>query len=145
MSILQTIKDDQFQARKDRDAFRVSLLSSLYSEAATTGLNDGKRESTDKEVVKTINKFIGSIEECLAAGAQPDNLIKEKEILLSYLPAPVDQLTNDQLTGILANIIAEKNVTSPKEMSVVMATLKASYDGQYEGRVASDLVKKLLA
>ena len=148
MSILNQIKQDQLQARKDRDADKTKLLTTLYSEAANIGLNDGKRESTDKEVVKVINKFIGSIEETFTKykfAGDPTQLLAEKAILQSYLPTPVELMTSDQLRQCITNIIADNDVTSIKQMGVVMTRLKAEYDGLYDGKVANGIVKEMLS
>ena len=148
MSILQTIKDDQLSARKNRDALKTSLLTTLYSEAASVGMTASKRESTDKEVVKVIDKFIANIDECLQAGADAEKLLQEKTILQSYLPEPIPQLDIHTLRHAIANIIAKlldaNKVLSKKDMGTIMATLKADYEGQYDGTVANEIVKELL-
>lgn len=147
MSILNQIKQDQLQARKDRDANKTKLLTTLYSEAATVGLNDGKRESTDKEVVKVINKFLGSIEETFVKykfAGDPTQLLFEKAILQSYIPAPVNQLSETQLRDVLTSIIADSGITTVKQIGSVMSALKAKYADMYDGKVANSIIKELL-
>jgi uncharacterized protein YqeY len=139
MSLLQTIKRDQMQARKDKQAAKVTLLTTFYSEAANVGLNDGKRESTDAEVVATAKKFIKNIDETLAAyDGTATALLQEKQWLESYLPS---QLSEAEITDIVKGIIAENDGAN---MGVVMKALKDQYAGQYDGRVASTVVKGLL-
>ena len=56
MSLLHTLRQDALAARKARDAIAASLLVTLVSEAEMTGFNDGKRESSDVEVMATMKQ-----------------------------------------------------------------------------------------
>lgn len=67
---------------------------------------------------------------------------EEKTILNSYLPK---QLSEADLTIIVTNEIDANGYDSQKDMGKLMGFLKANYDGQYNGKVASDLVKSLLS
>ena len=150
MSLLQRIKDDQIQARKGAAAGRTgaplvaSLLTTLYSEAANVGLNDGKRESTDAEVIATIKKFIKGIDETLAV--RPDEgLLTERAILEGYLPK---QLSDHELHAAVVSIVEEIHavefVKNMKQMGRVMAALKERFGGQYDGKKASEFAKAAL-
>jgi len=145
MSILQEIKIDQMESRKQRDTIRANLLTTLYSEAAMVGFNDGRRESTDTEVLATIKKFIKNLTESLQAvkGSETIESVmnREMEILVSYLPI---QLTESQLTDIISNIVTAMESPSAKDMGKVMTLLKQQHDGQFDGKVASQLVKNIL-
>jgi hypothetical protein len=61
MSLIQTIKADQVQARKARSA-SASILTTLIGEAEMIGKNAGDRESTDEEVIAIIKKFIKNLD-----------------------------------------------------------------------------------
>lgn len=139
--LLNQIKSDQLAARRARDTLRASLLTTLYSEASTIGLNLGKRDSTDQEVIQVIKKFIKNIDECVNAGADPDDLLEEKKILEGYLP---NQLTEDQITDIVLNILNGLDETK-KNIGKVTGLLKADYAGQYDGATASKVIKSLLS
>lgn len=141
MSLLEQIRVDQIQARKNRDAERASLLTTLLSEAANVGLNDGKRETTDLEVIAVIKKFIKNIDETLAV-RDVEELRTERNILESYLPS---QLTEEELTQIVELYIeALVQPRSMKLMGTVMKHLRESYEGQYDGKLASNIVKRAL-
>ena len=147
MSLMETLRAKQLEARKNRNEIETNLLTTLVAEAAAKGKAAGNRESTDEEVVATIKKFLNGVNETLAALAvSSDGRVKvasiEKEILESFLPK---QLSEDELriaiTGIV-NTLPEKNA---KAMGKVMAELKANFAGLYDGAMASKLVKELLA
>lgn len=143
MSLLQTIKNDQLQARKDRLTAKASLLTTLYSEASMTGLNDGKRESTDPEVTATIKKFLKNVEESISVASPvvATQLLLEKKILEGYLPT---QLTEEQITNIVTTLISEIQNPTKNDVGNINKALKAQYSGQYDGKVASEIIKSLL-
>ena len=65
MTILESVKKAQLQARKEKRAVDASTLTTLIGEAEMIGKNDGNRASTDAEVVTVIKKFVKNIDETL--------------------------------------------------------------------------------
>lgn len=140
MTLLAKIKTDQFAARKDgSDKIKISLLTTLYSEAANIGLNNGKRESTDDEVMKVIQKFVKNLNECITAGQQLGNDISlyltEKSILEPYLPK---QLTSAEIEAFVIEYVRDGGKPA------AMKALKEQYAGQYDGGIASKVVDNLI-
>lgn len=144
MSLLSNIKAAQLQARKNRDAIATNVLTTLVGEAEAVGKNAGNRESTDAEVVAVVKKFIKNMDETLALINQPQavaDLQYERSIVSQYLP---QQLTSDQLKGILESLTNELNAHTLREMGKIMKVLKERFDGQYDGALASTLIKGML-
>lgn len=148
MSLLQQIKNDQLTARKNREVLKASLLTTLIGEAANIGKNDGNRETTDAEVVAVVKKFVKGLDEMITVAItytnkdKAEQSIAEKAILQVYLP---QQMSEAQLTAVIAEIKAEVGATNAKDMGKVMAGLKAKFDGQYDGKQASQLIKAALS
>ena len=141
MSLLQQIKDDQLQARKEKNQILSSLLTTLIGEAAMIGKNDGNRESTDAEVVAVIKKFIKNIDESLKV--KPDKVLPLEKIMLEgYLPK---QLSEQELRAKINDHIIFAELKGMQSMGKVMSHLKQNYDGQYDGKLASQIVKELLS
>lgn len=142
---MQTIKTQQLQARKDRATVKASILTTLIGEAAMIGKNDGSRETSDLEVVAVIKKFVKNIDESIKApsldAASYVRLVAEREILVGFLPK---QLNNADLLSTIYAIITEVNAKTPQDMGKVMKTLKAKHDGQFDGTIASALIKAAL-
>lgn len=152
MSILNTIKNDNVTARKSRDIITSSLLSTLYAEAVNVGKNDGNRETSDKETLAVIKKFIDGVNftidniDSVISDVKYEIAVKEREILSAYIEKfQPKQLTTEELTDIISGIVATLTEKSPKQMGVVMKTLKDSYDGMYQGNEASKIVKAVLS
>ena len=152
MSILNTIKNDNVTARKSRDIITSSLLSTLYAEAVNVGKNDGNRETSDKETLAVIKKFIDGVNftidniDSVISDVKYEIAVKEREILSAYIEKfQPKQLTTEELTDIISGIVATLQEKSPKQMGVVMKSLKDSYDGMYQGNEASKIVKAVLS
>ncbi len=144
--LLEKLQAASLEARKAQNTVAASLLTTLYSEAARVGKDQGNRVSTDEEVVAVVKKFSKNIDETLAALPEADarvaTLRVEKELLSAYLPQQLDEAGLRALVDELVGALADK---SPKQMGVVMAGLKARAGGQYDGAMASRLVKAALA
>lgn len=148
MTILDSVKRAQLQARKDKRAEDASTLTTLIGEAEMIGKNDGNRVSTDAEVVAVIKKFVKNIDETLnvvrkdtSKADRVEALTKEKSLLSTFLPK---QLNEDELRTILAGFISALPEKNPKAMGKVLASLKEQYAGQYDGALASKVTKELL-
>lgn len=144
MSLLQQIKADQLQARKDRDQIKTSALTTLMADAAAVGMNDGKRESTDLEVIAVVKKFIKTINEVIAVTDEETAkiYIHEREIYENYLP---QQLTPNELNEIINGIFETIPEISLKSMGPVMKELNQQYAGRFDGKYASQLVRDKLS
>lgn len=143
--IVHTIKENLLEARKAKDSNLISILSTLLGEVSVIGKNDGNRETTDAEAIRVVKKFIKNIDDTTIhfekESTEYTNLIKEKEILQQYLPK---QLTSEELIEIINQFLKQETITSLKQMGCVMKFLKENYNGRYDGKEASDIVKSLL-
>ncbi len=135
MTILDSVKKAQLQARKDKRAEDAATLTTLIGEAEMIGKNDGNRVSTDAEVVAVIKKFVKNIDETLNVVSKDSTKVdrvealgKEKALLSTFLPK---QLSEDELRTILADFIAALPEKNPKAMGKVLGSLKEAFAGQY--------------
>ncbi len=148
MSLLKQIQADQIAARKARDVRLTSALTTLLSEAANIGLNDGKRETADVEVIAVAKKFIKNIDEVLsyvtekAREEKCQTLIFEREIYSQYLPA---QMTEADITAFAQSVISTIDDPSIKSLGVVMKELNQKHAGKFDGKTASNVVRSLLS
>ena len=134
MTLMEQIKEKQITARKAGHSQDASLLTTLLGEAAMVGKNAG-RETTDQEVVAVVKKFIKNAEETIAALTSRNQdataLLAECSVLEQFLPL--------QLTELALQHLAE----SQKDMPTFMKHLKENYAGQYDGKLASTVAKKV--
>lgn len=145
--LLNKIKADQLAARKAKDGLATALLTTLIGDAEMVGKNAG-RLVTDEEVVAVIKKFIKNIDFGIASTKDVSNIdgsadyyvnqLKEKSILEQYLPQQLDMIR-------LKMVITDLSFKVGKSTSAIMKELKAQYAGKYDGKMASDIVKSVVA
>lgn len=138
--MLDIIKQKQLQARKSNDTVARNLLTTLLGEITTAQKNS--IAFIDADISSIVVKFIKNAKEM--ANLQTDEqkravAIAEIDILQSLLP---QQLTQDQLTQIINQIIVNESIT---KMGIVMKILKDRYNNQYDAQLASAIVKTKLS
>ena len=141
MSLLETIKKDQFEARKSKDAIKASLLTTLYSEASMIGKNAGNRETTDDETIKVIQKFLKGVNETIAILEKANNVaslgssVREKEILEAYLPKMATEAE-------VRATVSELKAMGATNIGEIMKLLKLRFGSALDGKMASQLAKE---
>lgn len=147
MTLIEQIKSKNLEARKAKLAAVVGVLTPLIGEAEMVGKN-ANREVTDAEVVQMIKKFIKNLDETIRVLGDNDPrtlaAMGEKHTLEQFLPKQMDA---DHLAAtVRAIVIGLKMAQAPKiDMGAVMKALKERFDGQYDGKVASAVIKAELA
>ena len=149
MALFDQISEDIKSAMKARDKVRLETLRNIkkvFLEAKTApGVND---TLADADALKIISKLAKQGKETATtytqAGRQDlaDAELAQVEVLESYLPK---QLSQEEIEAEVKKIIAEVGATSMKEMGKVMGTASKQLAGKADGRVISEIVKKLLA
>jgi len=149
MTLIEQIKADQVNARKNRTVTIASLLTTLIGEAEMVGKNKRNGAPTDEEVQAVVVKFIKNNNE-ITNNPSVDTERKEQaafevRILSAYLPK---QLTEEELTREIRSIIDDLTVgaetLTAKDMGSVMKELKVRHGGSYGGKLASTIVKECL-
>ena len=151
MTLIERIRKDRNEARKNGSKDRCDTLAVFLAEAEKVGKDKENRESTDEEVVKIAKKLITVCQDLIQMIEQTpenprkDELIKrwisEKVVYEEYIP---QQLSESELVLIIEKIIEIKELSQPKDMGIVMSGLKSKYTGLYDGQMASDIAKKML-
>ena len=145
--LINQIKSDSLEARKARQTNTATLLTTLYSEASMIGKNAGDRESTDVEVLQVIEKFVKNANEVkdilLKNNKDVSHVDNEIKVLSKYLPQKMSyEELGHTIRGIIKGLRKDK---SPKLMGEVMGMLKILHGGMYDGKMASEIVKKGLS
>lgn len=141
MTIMETIRKDSITARKARDTVAGNLLSTLLGEATMVGKNNGNRETTNEEAIRTVKKFLDNAKETrdimMKGGVNPTEINREIEILEGYMPS---QLTEDELRVVIKNF-KEYNYDGAT-MGNIMKYLQTNFNGRYDGKLASQIAKE---
>lgn len=140
-TIVSQIKKDQQQARLQRSHEKATLLTTLLGELQTMSFNVKDQTLTDNDVVKLINKFINNNDTNFSL-TKDSKYQNENEILKSYLPPPVEKLSDEILNKIITDFII--NADSKVLLKDVMSFLKTNYADQYDNKKVIDLIKLTL-
>jgi len=147
MTLEKTIENDVKTAMKKRDGIKVSALRLLRSEINNLRLTESKKEITDRDVIKIIQRQIKQRKDSIQQfqkGKRLDLAEKEKkemEILSEYLPK---QLSDDELKEIINQTISELGVTDKKGGGQVIKSVMEKTTGKAEGKRVSTLVFQIL-
>jgi uncharacterized protein YqeY len=107
-----------------------------------------RRTYTDDEVAVVLAREVKTRRESVEAfrkGAREDLAAKEEAeigILSAFLP---EQLSEDQISSLVAEAIAVTGAATPKDMGKVMGWLAPRTRGRADGRLVSQAVGKALA
>ncbi|GAA3738642.1 GatB/YqeY domain-containing protein [Salinactinospora qingdaonensis] len=144
------LQSDLTAALKARDEVRTRSLRMVLSAISTEETaGEAARELSDDEIITLLTREAKKRREAAEAfdkGGRPDQAAEERaesEVLADYLPA---QLSDAELTDLVAAAIAEAGVSDIKGMGTVMKSLTPKVGGRAEGaRVAAEVRRQLSA
>ena len=129
-----------------RDKEKTSTLRMAVSELKKEEI-DTREEITDEVSIKILQRMIKQRKESMSqfneAGRDElaDKEASEIKILEEFLP---DQLGEEEIKEIVANVINDSGASSPQDMGQVMGLLKSKFQGNADMGVVSKIVKEVL-
>ena len=129
MTVQETISNDVKNAMREKNVEVRDLLRVVIGE-----FNRIDKVVSDEKALSIIKKMVENAKEQGNTG--------EVTILEQYLPTQMDEL---ELKRVLMNHIMNLNTPTMKDMGGVMGWLKKNHGGTYDGKLASTLVRELLA
>ncbi|MDD7964453.1 GatB/YqeY domain-containing protein [Actinomycetospora lemnae] len=145
----ERLRSDLTTAMKARDEVRVATLRMALSAINTEEVaGESHRELTDDEVVTVLGRESKKRRESAEAfdGAGRTELAEreraEQAVLTDYLPA---QLSDEELTSLVAAAIDETGAEGPRQMGQVMKVVQPRVAGRADGRRVSGEVKRQLS
>ncbi len=147
MSLKETIVADMKSAMRDRESFRLETIRLLRAAIQRKEVDD-KIELGDQDVVQIVQKMIkqgADAAQQFSSGGREDLADKEKAgiaILQGYLP---EQLSEDEITSLIQQAIAETGANSMKDMGKVMGILKSRTQGRADMGAVSANIKSILS
>ena len=149
MNLFDKVSGDIKTAMLARDKVRLEALRGIkkeFLEAKTAKGGDG--ELSDDAALKILAKMVKQRKESASICTEQNREdlageeLAQAAIIEEYLPK---QLSEEELTAALKEIIARVGATSAKEMGKVMGTATKELAGKAEGKAISAKVRELLA
>ncbi|UKJ08860.1 GatB/YqeY domain-containing protein [Solitalea lacus] len=149
MSLLEKIDQDIKKAMLAKEEATLrglrSIKSALLLAKTEKGAAETLSEDTEIKVLQKQAKQRKESADIYLAQNRPDLAQIEQEelaVIESYLPK---QLSEEEVEGIIKQLIAETGASGMKDMGKVMGAATKQLAGQADGKIVSALVKKLLA
>ena len=149
MNLFDKVSGDIKAAMLARDKVRLEALRGIkkeFLEAKTAKGGDG--ELSDDAALKILAKMVKQRKERASIYTEQNREdlageeLAQAAIIEEYLPK---QLSEEELTAALKEIIARVGATSAKDMGKVMGTATKELAGKAEGKAISAKVRELLA
>lgn len=148
MGLFEQINKDIISAMKSKESDKLIALRAVKSELLLLKTSAGsKSEITETDEIKVLQKMIKQRKdsaEIYKLQGRDDLYSKEiieAKFIQAYLP---EQLSEEELTKIITDIITKTGAKSIKDMGKVMGLASKELAGKAEGKLIAEKVKGLL-
>ena len=142
-AIKAKLQEDIKVAMRDRDKDRLLTLRGLHAALKQVEI-DTRKELDDPIVVDIVRKEIKKRRDSIefAEKSQRDDLVQKDKAEIALLQGYLgEQISEDKLEAVIKEIIA----SGADNIGKIMGALNSQHKGKFEGKVASELIKKLLS
>jgi len=147
MSLVTEVNEGIKAAMKARDEVRLRALRSIKSAFLLLATAEGGAEVTDDLCIKALQKLAKQRKDSISIFEEQnrnDLADKEKEELLiidAFLPA---QMNEADVEAKIKEIIANAGANGPRDMGKVIPVAMKELGGVADGKLISEIVKRLL-
>ena len=148
MPLLDRIQKDMIAAMKSKDEARLSTVRMIKTALKKVEVDSMKPldEATEMQVLNSLIKQRTESAEMFRKGGRVEMAEKEeaeRKLIESYMPAAA---TPEEMEEAIAAALAETQVTSAKQMGVVMKAAQAKLAGKrVDGKALSEKVRARLS
>ena len=141
------IKTQVTISMKDGDKFRTTVLRMILAEIQKIEIEE-KSDLDELQITSILEKMIKQRNDAISQFEQAkrqelaDKEKQEIEIIKEFLP---EQMSEEEVSELVAKIISEVDAQDMKDMGKVMGSLKPLIAGKADTGVVSQLVKKALS
>lgn len=130
--------------KEELEALRSIKSMILLAETEKSGAADISSDVENKLLMKAAKQRKESADIFKQQGRQDltDKELFQLDVINRYLPK---QLSEEEISSVIKTIIGEVGAKGPQDMGKVMGAATKKLAGQADGKVISELVKKLLA
>lgn len=142
----EKLMEDLKEAMKEKETLKKNVIQMVRA-AILQVEKDKQIELDDNQIIEIIAKESKKRKDSLAdyekSGRQDliEQIKEEIEIISVYLPK---QLTKEEITDIVKQVIEETGATSIKDMGKVMKAAKEKIGAAADGKTINDVVRELL-
>ena len=148
MSLQQKVMEDMKAAMRAKDAVALEALRAIKSAILLAQTESSSKDLSEKDELKILQKLVKQrrdsaqifTEQNRADLAEPE--LNQAKIIEKFLP---EQLSEEEITAIVKQIISDTGAASMSDMGKVMGAANAKIAGRADGKTISTIVKKELS
>ena len=147
MGISHSIDQDIKEAMLAKNAVALAALRAVKSAFMLAKTDGSGKELTEADELVILNKIVKQRKDSIQLYIEQNRVDladEEKaqlEVIMKYMPA---QLSEAEIEALIRETIASVGASGMKDMGKVMGAIQTKIAGKADGRVVSELVKKLL-
>jgi uncharacterized protein len=148
LSLLERLNTDMKQAMKNKEKDRLTTIRMVKASLQNEAIKFGKQELSEEEELTVLSREVkqrkDSLQEFEKAGRQDlvEKIQTELKHVEIYMP---QQLSEEEVTAIVKEAIAETGAASKADMGRVMAVLMPKVKGKADGSLVNKLVQQHLS
>ncbi|MCA1056191.1 GatB/YqeY domain-containing protein [Rossellomorea aquimaris] len=148
MSLLNRLNDDMKQAMKNKEREKLSVIRMLKASLQNEAIKLGKQELSEDEELTVLSREVkqrkDSLHEFTKAGREDlaEKIQTELTYVEIYMPK---QLSEEEVSAIVQQAIAEVNASSKADMGKVMGAIMPKVKGKADGALVNKLVLQHLS
>ncbi|NKE05150.1 MULTISPECIES: GatB/YqeY domain-containing protein [Mesobacillus] len=148
MSLLERLNNDIKQAMRNKEKDRLTTIRMVKASLQNEAIKQGKQELSEEEELTVLSREVkqrkDSLQEFEKAGRQDlvEKIQTELKHVEVYMP---QQLSEEEVTEIVKEAIAETGAASKADMGRVMAVLMPKVKGKADGSLVNKLVQQHLS
>lgn len=147
MSLQKQLMDAMKTAMKAKDSLALQALRAIKSELLLAKTSGSGEELSENDEIKILQKLVKQRKESAKIFneqgredlAKPE--LEQAEVIAKFLP---EQLSEDEIEKVVAEVIRQTGAVSMKDMGKVMGLINAKLAGRADGKTISTLVKQKL-
>lgn len=148
MSLLERLNNDMKQAMKNKEKDRLTTIRMIKASLQNEAIKLGKQELSEDEELTVLSREVkqrkDSLQEFEKAGRE--DLVEKTQIELKHVEVYMpQQLSEEEVTAIVKEAIAETGAASKTDMGRVMAVLMPKVKGKADGSLVNKLVQQHLS
>ena len=146
MGLKDQIPEDLKSALRERKSFELNVLRMLQASIKNKEI-DNRGELNDEQVIQVVSSEIkkrrDAAEEYTKVNREDaaETEKQEIEILMKYMP---EQLSEDEITSKVLEIITKSGACGLKDLGMVMKPAISELKGKAEGKLINQIVRKEL-
>jgi uncharacterized protein YqeY len=146
MTLQQRLLDDMKDAMRQRQSERLSVIRMIRAKIHNEEISKGSDldEETVTEVITRMAKQHRESIEQFRNGNRPDLVEKEETELATVMEYMPEQMSVEDISSLVAQVINEVSATGPSDKGKVMGKLMPQVRGKADGNQVNTVVMTML-